>query len=87
MPSFIIPSDNEKLKEYNRLKTEMTANPQKYDFASTEIQDLKPRYNNKIDGLERDNQLYLEEENKLFHAAIITMSTLLFASIYISSTR
>jgi hypothetical protein len=75
------------LEEYNRLKLEMTANPQKYDFTSTELQDLKPRYNNKSDGLERDNQLYLEEENKLFHAAIITMTTLLFASIYISSTR
>ena len=75
------------LEEYNRLKLEMTANPQKYDFTSTELQDLKPRYNNKSDGLERDNQLYLEEENKLFHAAIITMTTILFASIYISSTR
>jgi hypothetical protein len=85
--SFIIPSDNDKLTEYNQLKTEMTANPQKYDFTSTELRDLKPRYNNKSDGLERDNQLYLEEENKLFHAAIITMTTLLFASIYISANR
>lgn len=75
------------LEKYNQLKSDMTANPQKYDFTSTELQDLKPRYNNKSDGLERDNQLYLEEENKLFHAAIITMTTLLFASIYISSTR
>jgi hypothetical protein len=75
------------LEEYNRLKLDMTANPQKYDFTSTELQDLKPRYNNKSDGLERDNQLYLEEENKLFHAAIITMTTLLFASIYISANR
>jgi hypothetical protein len=84
---FEIPLENTKLTEYNRLKSEMIANPQKYDFDSTELQDLKPRYNNKSDGLERDNQLYLEEENKLFHAAIITMTTLLFASIYISSTR
>lgn len=84
---FEIPLTNDKLTTYNRLKLEMTANPQKYDFTSTELQDLKPRYNNTGDGLERDNQLYLEEENKLFHAAIITMTTLLFASIYISANR
>jgi hypothetical protein len=66
---------------------EATQIGKKYDFTSTELRDLKPRYNNKSDGLERDNQLYLEEENKLFHAAIITMTTLLFASIYISSNR
>ena len=82
-----IPDSNAKLQEYNNIRAEMISNPQKYDFNSTELRALKPRYNDKTDGLERDNQMYLEEENKLFHASIITMTTLLFASIYISSSR
>uniref|UniRef100_A0A6C0B5R8 Uncharacterized protein n=1 Tax=viral metagenome TaxID=1070528 RepID=A0A6C0B5R8_9ZZZZ len=73
--------------KYNELKTDMMNNPQKYDFESAELIELKPKYNNKSDGLEHDNQMYLEEENRLFHAAIITMTTLLFASIYISARR
>ena len=84
--SFQIPSDNPTLTEYNNLRSAMANNPEKYDFDSTELRTLKPRYNDKIDGLERDAQMYLEEENKLFHASIITMTTLLFASIYISSS-
>ena len=82
-----IPDSNAKLQEYNNLRTKMISNPQKYDFNSTELRSLKSQYNDKTDGLERDNQMYLEEENKLFHASIITMTTLLFASIYISSSR
>lgn len=82
-----IPDDNAKLQEYNKLRTAMLLNPQKYEFDSTELRALKPRYNDKTDGLERDNQMYLEEETKLFHASIITMTTLLFASIYIASSR
>jgi hypothetical protein len=73
--------------KYNTLKQSMMANSQKYDFESAELQILRPKYNNTNDGLERDNQMYLEEENRLFHAAIITMTTLLFASIYISARR
>jgi hypothetical protein len=82
-----IPDSNAKLQEYNNLRAAMISNPQKYDFNSTELRSLKSQYNDKTDGLERDNQMYLEEENKLFHASIITMTTLLFASIYISSSR
>jgi len=82
-----IPDDNAKLQEYNKLRSAMLLNPQKYEFDSTELRALKPRYNDKTDGLERDNQMYLEEETKLFHASIITMTTLLFASIYIASSR
>lgn len=87
MAALQIPDSNAKLQEYNNLRAEMTRNPQKYDFNSTDLRSLKPRYNDKNDGLEHDNQMYLEEENKLFHASIITMMTLLFASIYISSSR
>lgn len=87
MAALQIPDNNAKLQEYNNLRAEMIKNSQKYDFNSTELRALNPRYNDKTDGLERDNQLYLEEENKLFHASIITMTTLLFASIYISSSR
>jgi hypothetical protein len=71
----------------------MTNNNIKYDFISTdtggnpEIRTLRPRYDDKNDGLERDNQLYLEEENYLFHASIITMTTLLIAAIVISAQR
>jgi hypothetical protein len=65
----------------------MEVNPQKYDFDSKDLRALKPRYNDKIDGLERDNQMYLEEETKLFHATVITMTTLLIASIVIASSR
>lgn len=82
-----IPDNDAKLQEYNKLRSALTNNPQKYDFDSTELRALKPRYNDKTDGLERDNQMYLEEETKLFHASIITMTTLLFASIYIASSR
>lgn len=69
------------------LRKNMKDNPQKYDFDSIDLRALKPRYNDKIDGLERDNQMYLEEENKLFHATVITMTTLLIASIVIASSR
>jgi hypothetical protein len=110
-----IPDNDAKLQEYNKLRTAMLLNPQKYEFDSTELRAFKPaknsihtadlysswfvtdndlnlhrfksRYNDKTDGLERDNQMYLEEETKLFHASIITMTTLLFASIYIASSR
>ncbi len=69
------------------LRKNMEVNPQKYDFDSKDLRALKPRYNDKIDGLERDNQMYLEEETKLFHATVITMTTLLIASIVIASSR
>jgi hypothetical protein len=87
MAALQIPDNNAKLQEYNNLRAEMINNSQKYDFNSTELRALNPQYNDKTDGLERDNQLYLEKENKLFHASILTMMTLLFASIYISSSR
>jgi hypothetical protein len=85
--SFQIPNDNPRLTEYNNLRAAMANNPEKYDFDSTELRTLKPRYNDKTDGLEHDAKMYLEEENNLFHASIITMTTLLFASIYISSSK
>jgi hypothetical protein len=40
-----------------------------------------------IDGLDRDNKMYLEEENNLKNAAIVTTVSLLFAAIFISSNR
>ena len=82
-----IPDSNAKLQEYNNLRAAMISNPQKYDFNSTELRSLKSQYNDKTDGLERDNQMYLEEETKLFHATVITMTTLLIASIVIASSR
>ena len=78
---------------YVATRTAMSNNNIKYDFISTdtggnpEIRTLRPRYDDKNDGLERDNQLYLEEENYLFHASIITMTTLLIAAIVISAQR
>jgi hypothetical protein len=87
MAALQIPDNDAKLQEYNNLRSEMISNPQKYDFDSTKLHALKPRYNDKNDGLERDNQMYLEEENNLFHATIITMTTLLIASIVIASSR
>ena len=78
---------------YVATRTYMSNNNIKYDFTSTdavdnpEIRALRPRYDDKNDGLERDNQLYLEEENYLFHASIITMTTLLIAAIVISAQR
>jgi hypothetical protein len=65
----------------------MNNNPQKYDFNTTDLQSLKPRYNDVIDGLDRDNKMYLEEENNLKNAAIVTTVSLLFAAIFISSNR
>ena len=65
----------------------MNNNPQKYDFNTTELQALKPRYNDMVDGLDRDNKMYLEEENNLKNAAIVTTVSLLFAAIFISSNR
>ena len=69
------------------MRTEMRSNPQKYDFHTTELQAFKPRYNDGVDGLDRDNKMYLEEENNLKNAAIVTMVSLLFAAIFISSNR
>lgn len=86
MSGFNIAND-ETYRRIVELRRNMTNNPQKYDFNSTELRALKPQYNDKIDGLERDNQMYLEEENNLFHASIITMTTLLIASIYMASSR
>ena len=78
---------------YSTTRTNMSNNNIKYDFTSTdvggnpEIRALRPRYDDINDGLEHDNQLYLEEENYLFHASIITMTTLLIAAIVISAQR
>ena len=78
---------------YEATISTMSGNNIKYDFISTdtggnpEIRTLRPRYDDKNDGLERDNQLYLEEENYLVHASIITMTTLLIAAIVISAQR
>jgi hypothetical protein len=80
-------SGNSQYKKWSSLRTEMINNPQKYDFHTTELQALKPRYNDMVDGLDRDNKMYLEEENNLQQAAIVTMVTLLFAAIFISSNR
>jgi len=80
-------SGNSQYKKWETLRTEMRDNPQKYDFNTTELQALKPRYNNVVDGLDRDNKMYLEEENNLKNAAIVTMVSLLFAAIFISSNR
>jgi hypothetical protein len=74
-------------KTWDRLRIEMNNNPQKYDFNTTDLQSLKPRYNDVIDGLDRDNKMYLEEENNLKNAAIVTTVSLLFAAIFISSNR
>jgi hypothetical protein len=85
--AYTIPKDNDKLKKHNNLTSEMSNNNPKYDFDSTRLRTLKPRYNDIMDGLENDTQMYLEVENNFFHAAIITMTTLLIASIVISSSR
>jgi hypothetical protein len=80
-------STDSKYKKWETLRTEMMKDPQKYDFDTTELQSLKPRYNNMVDGLDRDNKMYLEEENYLYQASIVTMVSLLFAAIFISSNR
>lgn len=80
-------SSDPRYARIKELRKNMEVNPQKYDFDSKDLRALKPRYNDKIDGLERDNQMYLEEETKLFHATVITMTTLLIASIVIASSR
>ena len=80
-------SGNSQYKTWYRLRNEMNNNPQKYDFNTTDLQSLKPRYNDVIDGLDRDNKMYLEEENNLKNAAIVTTVSLLFAAIFISSNR
>lgn len=80
-------STDSRYTKWSSLRNEMNNNPQKYDFNTTELQSLKPRYNDVIDGLDRDNKMYLEEENNLKNAAIVTMVSLLFAAIFISSNR
>lgn len=84
---------DDELKKYNDARTALSNNPQKYDFdavdaaGNPEIRSLRPVYNDINDGLERDNKKYLEEQNILFHASVITMATLLISAIYISSRR
>jgi len=80
-------STESKYGTFQDLSGAMIRNKEKYDFDSTDLRTLKPRYNDIMDGLENDTQMYLEVENNFFHAAIITMTTLLIASIVISSSR
>jgi len=81
------------LEKYNKARAALLSNPQKYDFdtkdsaGNPEIRSLRPVYNNIDDGLERDNQKSLEEQNILYHASLITMTTLLISAIYISSRK
>jgi hypothetical protein len=80
-------------ERYTAVFTDLSNNPQKYDFGAVdaagnpEIRSLRPVYNNINDGLERDTKKNIEEQNNLFHASVITMTTLLISAIYISSRR
>ena len=86
MPGFDISSES-KYAIFQDLSGAMIRNKEKYDFDSTELRALKPRYNDIMDGQGKDIKMYLDVENKFFHATIITMTTLLIASIVISSSR
>lgn len=86
MSGFNISTES-KYATFQDLSGAMIRNKEKYDFDSTKLHALKPRYNDIMDGLEKDTKMYLDVENKFFHATIITMTTLLIASIVISSSR
>lgn len=72
-----------KITNINEVYSEMSGNNAKYDFTGTTIKSLEEDRSLKA-ALQKDNAIYLAEQNNLYLVGTLTMATLLIAAIIVS---
>ena len=72
-----------KITNINQLYSDMSGNNVKYDFTGTSVNSLEEDRSLKA-ALQKDNAIYLAEQNNLYLVGTLTMATLLIAAIVVS---